>query len=175
METALELFAHNGYHTTSIRKIASHANISYGLMYNYFDSKEHLVRAIIHQGIDRMLNVFDIDKDGVLSDEELAYFITENFKLIRQNVPFWKLYYSILFQPAVSQMVNEEYNEHMPEMRMILVNYFRQKEMPNPAMQAMLFTAFLEGITVNFIIDPVNFPLDQMRDMVLEKIPYKLK
>lgn len=175
MDAAMELFAFNGYHGTSIRKISSQANISIGLLYNYFQNKEDLARSIIHQGIEEMLNVFDINKDGVLSDEELIYFITENFKLIRQNTTFWKLYYGILLQPAVSQMVVEEYNEHMPEMRMILVNYFRKKKVSDPAMHALLFTSFLEGIIVNFIMDPKNYPLENIRDMLLSQLHLNAK
>ena len=44
MKVALELFAEEGYHNTSISKIASRAGISKGLLYNYFDSKEDLIK-----------------------------------------------------------------------------------------------------------------------------------
>ena len=40
MDIALEHFANEGYHTTTINHIARHAGISKGLMYNYFESKE---------------------------------------------------------------------------------------------------------------------------------------
>ena len=35
LETALELFASEGFHTTPISRIASEAGISKGLLYNY--------------------------------------------------------------------------------------------------------------------------------------------
>ncbi|MEJ2103763.1 MAG: TetR/AcrR family transcriptional regulator, partial [Ignavibacteriaceae bacterium] len=44
---ALELFALNGYHATSISKIAKSAGISKGLLYNYYESKEQLLNAVI--------------------------------------------------------------------------------------------------------------------------------
>jgi len=46
-QAALELFAHHGYHSTSISQIAKEANVSKGLVYNYFDSKEELLRHIV--------------------------------------------------------------------------------------------------------------------------------
>ena len=46
-EAALELFAHNGYHSTSITHIHKKAGISKGLLYNYFDGKEDLLHVII--------------------------------------------------------------------------------------------------------------------------------
>jgi len=39
MNTVLQLFANNGYESTSISKIALTAGISKGLMYNYFRAK----------------------------------------------------------------------------------------------------------------------------------------
>ena len=40
MEVALECFANEGYHSTSISKIAKSAGISKGLIYNYFELNE---------------------------------------------------------------------------------------------------------------------------------------
>ena len=47
MVAALELFAAEGFHTTSISKIAARAGISKGLIYNYYSSKEDLIKSII--------------------------------------------------------------------------------------------------------------------------------
>ena len=45
-EVALELFATRGYHSTSISMIAKEADISKGLLYNYFESKEELLNSM---------------------------------------------------------------------------------------------------------------------------------
>ena len=47
MEVALELFAENGFHATSISQIAKKAGISKGLTYNYFESKKELLDELI--------------------------------------------------------------------------------------------------------------------------------
>lgn len=49
--SALKLFAENGYHSTSISKIAKSAKISKGLIYNYFESKESLLHDIMFSGL----------------------------------------------------------------------------------------------------------------------------
>ena len=36
LETAMDLFIHQGYHATSISDVAKQAGISKGLLYNYF-------------------------------------------------------------------------------------------------------------------------------------------
>ena len=175
LEAALELFAIEGYHTTSIQKIASRAGVSKGLLYNYFESKEALARAIIHQGIDQMKSLFDQDHDGELSDQEMKFFLDENLKLVRQNVAYWKMYYSTLLQPAVSNLVIEEYKDQMPELRYVLIKYFRHKGYPHPEMEAIYFSALLEGLVMNFILDPKSFPLEEMKNYILEKIHLNAK
>ena len=77
LETALELFASEGYHTTPISRIASAAGISKGLLYNYFESKEDLIKTIIFNGFDNLTQFIDPNHDGVLTREELKYFFEE--------------------------------------------------------------------------------------------------
>ncbi len=46
-DAAIELFMEQGYHATSMRQIAEHANLALGGIYNHFKSKEELFEAII--------------------------------------------------------------------------------------------------------------------------------
>ena len=95
LNSALEIFAEQGFHGASISKIAQHANISKGLIYNYFESKEDLLKEIIFNGLDEMFVFFDPNHDGKLTKDECIYFINEIFKLISENYKFWKLYFSV--------------------------------------------------------------------------------
>lgn len=47
MAAALALFAEHGYHATPVTAIARKAGVAAGLLYNYFESKADLLRAII--------------------------------------------------------------------------------------------------------------------------------
>ena len=108
MDTALELFASEGYYPTSISRIADKAGISKGLMYNYFESKESLILEIIGKGIDQLTEHLDPDHDGFLSEEEFVFFINENFRILQQNLDYWKLYFATMMQPAVYKLVKEK-------------------------------------------------------------------
>jgi len=59
MQVALELFASNGIQIP-ISKIADRAGVSKGLMYNYFESKEALLKLIIGEGLKGFLGIFSI-------------------------------------------------------------------------------------------------------------------
>ena len=80
MDAALELFATEGFDVTSISKIAVKAGISKGLIYNYFESKEDLIRSIIFNGMDNLMGFVDPNRDGILTREEMKYFMEEFFR-----------------------------------------------------------------------------------------------
>jgi len=101
MDVALEHFAKEGYHKTTINHIAKHAGISKGLMYNYFESKEELLTEIIERSMEEIANYFDPDKDGYLSEEEFELFIRKLFHLLREKLSFWRLFFQLLIQKDV--------------------------------------------------------------------------
>ncbi|SEQ76626.1 TetR/AcrR family transcriptional regulator [Piscibacillus halophilus] len=43
---SIELFAHKGFHATSVQEIVDQANVAKGSFYNYFESKEDLIVSI---------------------------------------------------------------------------------------------------------------------------------
>jgi AcrR family transcriptional regulator len=47
IEAAYTLFVQQGYHGTSMRQIAQEANLALGSIYNHFDSKEAIFKAVI--------------------------------------------------------------------------------------------------------------------------------
>lgn len=63
INAAIKLFSLKGYHGTSISDIAKEAQISKGLAYNYFESKQDLLRAIfesmMQQGYDIVEGLFE--------------------------------------------------------------------------------------------------------------------
>ena len=86
LDTALHLFAEQGFHATSISQIAKNAKISKGLMYNYFESKEELLKMIIKQGVDELTKFFDRNQDGVLTEDELEYWIDKTMEVMTGNL-----------------------------------------------------------------------------------------
>jgi AcrR family transcriptional regulator len=77
----LDLFIRKGLASTRIQDIADAANMSTGLMFNYFESKEKLYEELIKIGIDttkKMLN--SLDGEGLIFFETIARQIFSLFK-----------------------------------------------------------------------------------------------
>ncbi len=64
IEAAIECFAKRGFDAVSISELAEFAGISKGLMYNYFKSKDELLKNIFTDIISIMMQMFDLDKRG---------------------------------------------------------------------------------------------------------------
>lgn len=168
MESALELFANEGFHNTSIQKIAKKAGISKGLLYNYFNSKEELIRTIIIKGFEDLMVFLDPNHDGILTIEEIGYFIEETFKLLDKNLHFWQLYFSILLQPAVLKLVESKFKDIIDSLLGMLEKYFEQAGKEDPRSEAILLGAIIDGIGMHYIMNPENFPLELVKQKIIE-------
>ena len=72
LRTALKVFAQEGYHASSVNKIADKANISKGLIYNYFESKEDLLNNIVSNIMDRYMEKYP-PIDSIPNDSHIEY------------------------------------------------------------------------------------------------------
>lgn len=98
MEVALEHFANKGFHATTITHIARYAGISKGLLYNYFESKEALLKAIIRKSVEEVYGYFDINRDGYLTEDEFEFFIRKAGIMLKEKKNFWRLLFQLLMQ-----------------------------------------------------------------------------
>jgi len=168
LKSALKLFARHGFFDTSVNMISKDAGISKGLMYNYFKSKEELLRSVVLQGMNKFLVLFDTDHDGVLTKTELKYFIEETFRIIQEDIQFWKIYFSVLSQPQVLKIVGDKFWEIINPVFKILDNYFKRNNFNNPEIESRFFGAILDGICINYILDPDNFPIEEIKQKIIE-------
>ncbi len=165
MDVALKHFATEGYHNTTISQIAKHAQISKGLMYNYFSSKEDLLSEIINRSTEEISRYFDPDRDGYLTEEEFELFIRKLFLILREKLSFWRLFYQFLMQKDVREKFLHSHighddstkthntgrsNTFLILMRKILNDYFERKrgKMPagyDPVLDMNMFLYMIEG------------------------------
>ncbi|MFO7615570.1 MAG: TetR/AcrR family transcriptional regulator [Bacteroidales bacterium] len=169
MHTALDLFANKGYYTTSISRIAHEAKISKGLMYHYFSSKEELILAIMEKGINKLMDVFDPNKDGQLTDDEIEFLVDQSFRILQENTDYWKLYFATMIQPAVHKLLMESFKDLVPGMLGMMESYFRRKGVENPVVEAIFFSAVLDGVGMNYVMNPEGFPIEDIKSIIIKR------
>ncbi|HPP90545.1 TetR/AcrR family transcriptional regulator [Tenuifilum sp.] len=168
-DAALDVFAHKGFHSATIADIAQKAGIAKGLLYHYYSSKEELLSHIVINGMNNLIEKFDENHDGVLTDAEMELFINDMFRKIVENRNYWKLYFSVMLQPNVfSKELMQKLEGIYEPMVSILIQYFRRKGYPNPEMEFMMLHALSDGIIINYITNE-NFPLDAIKNEIIKR------
>ena len=171
MDTALEHFANEGYYRTTINHIARHAGISKGLMYNYFDSKEALLKAIIDKSVTEVFSYFDIDGDGNLSEEEFEFFVRKIGVMLKEKRSFWRLLFQLLMQNEVREQFLKSFagsgslkhsgdisglNLPASQIMRMITDYFGRKKKNmidgyDPMVEINMFIITLKGFAVTSI------------------------
>src|SRR5699024_8960738 len=150
-DVALKLFAENGYEATSVNEISKKAEISKGLIYHYFSSKEELLKVIWDEILDGFNFITFEEGKTEVSDMEAEDFIDKYFDMCKKNRPQWKLYYQLFFQPKVIEYFTEIYTKNKPTQRTqsLILEYFGKKA-DGSNIQFGMFTSlvFIKGLAM---------------------------
>jgi len=168
MDAAMEIFAQEGFHPASIGRIARKAGVSKGLMYNYFKSKEELLRAIISSGVESLSLGFDPDRDGVLTKSEMVHFIRGSFSMVKEHPTYWKLYFLVVYQSPAIQLFEDELTGILKRYLRMLERYFGDLKLENPYVEARLFMSMLDGVCINFLHSPEGFPMEEIEEKMVK-------
>ena len=168
MNAAFTLIAKNGYEATSIAMIAKSAGVSKGLIYNYFESKEELVKALVLGAMteaDELLGqLFDENPTITLRNIFLWF-----FKEIRERPDHWKLMTELTFSIEKFDFVHEIVTSKMTEYIAFVDSLLAQMDYDNPTNEARVIAAILDGIAFHALMMIDEYPLDEMEEYLIKK------
>lgn len=108
VSAALSLFASKGLVETKIADISKKTNISMGLIYHYFSSKEELFLNLIESSIDKMNEAaMNLELLPLSAKEKIELAITELLKGFERNENASQ-YYFLITQAALSEAISAE-------------------------------------------------------------------
>ncbi len=168
MDVSLHLFAEEGYHSTSISKIARKAGISKGLLYNYFSSKEDLLQSIIFDGIHELISAYDLQKSEY-TEKDILNMIDKTFDLLIAKKGYYKLYYATIIQQKVMEKFEDEFRGLINPFLLAMHQYFKKRNSENPQIDFLIFGSVLDGISLNYIYQMV-----EISEELLQKIKERI-
>ncbi len=168
LRAALELFATNGFHATSISQISEAAGISKGLMYNYFKSKDELLRELIEEGFKQLGELMISVNEETDPRIAIRKIIRLSFSHIKNNVTYWKLYMSLILQSASQKEVEKLMIKFRDESIEELSRLFEAMGDKDPYLKAFALGTQLDGVGLNFVSAPDSFPIDEIENFLIK-------
>lgn len=170
IDAAFHVFAEETYHTASVSKIAKEAGVSKGLLYNYFDTKEDLLRAIMSNLMEEILTYFDFSDETPLTDESVTDWIKKSLYIVKDDVKRWRFYTSLSMQPDVTPIFMEMATNEIQRFMERFVAYFSSKGVEDPVTYMRYCTAIVDGIQLHVMLDPENFPIEKVESILIKQI-----
>ncbi len=169
IKSALELFAEEGFNSTSMQSIAKTAGVSKGNLYNYFTSKQDLLKGVLNYGLSQFVDFFDTTSTELFTEKEFEIAIRGNFEMIKSNKLFWKLYYNLFAQSKVQQLFTEIFTPFLEQFITLFTTYYKNKGDKNPKATALLLGSALDGVSLGYLMMGDAYPLKEVVDQLIEK------
>ncbi len=152
---ALDLFAKEGFKSTSTSKIAKQAGVSEGLIFRHFTNKEGLLEAILNEGEKR----FKLLYADIVLETDAKQILRKTINMAKsivareEDMRFWKLQYKLKWELEIYVANKTEPLERA------LSTAFEELKFKDPKMESKLLLTLLDGLATRLFLDP-NFDLD---------------
>lgn len=154
VSAALRLFATHGYGSASVRDIAKAAKVSPSLMYNFFSSKEDVLKEIVERGFNDIKKSMEVYRNNIPPRKAIEIHIRTTFAIIKKHNEFWRLLHSIRLQDKVLDASKKMFAEMIEFITKTFVSIFRKLKYPKPELEAILFLSQIDGLVILYLQDP---------------------
>jgi len=172
IQAALKLFAEEGFANTTVSQIAEEANISKGLIYNYFNGKDHLLRTVIQEGFKKMPLDFEVPKTSKEAKLRLEKVLDELKESATRDRTFWKFYAELLLQLIRDEKLAARYEEEFNLYIQLFTTLLEKMNYPDPEANGRILAAQLDGILLHglyFEDYPIEKVFEKIKNQYLQK------
>jgi AcrR family transcriptional regulator len=182
IQAFLKILSAKGLAKATIREIADAAGCNPGLLHHYFSDKG----AIIAASVEYAVNVY---KEGLLrgveehetATERLRFFLPRYLDIGRLNLEisqaFLDLYALSKTEESIKKPVQECFREGRETVSQVIAQGIKNGEFRkvDPKVMANLILGALEGVTMLWVIDPEQTPVEEIGAQLEDLIENYLK
>lgn len=169
IEVATKLFAEKGFENTSMANICLEANVSKGLVYHHFKSKESILIEIFTSVTNKMIEMNSKSKSSQEPKLQLVQLIETIFSQLEHDKLFFQLNLNIMFQPSTRQILKEQIEKRAAILFNSVTNIFDQISTKKSTILSYMFIAEIDGIALNYLSVFDEYPLDMMKEELINK------
>ncbi len=173
---AIELFAKNGYSSTTADAIARKAGISKGLIFNHFKTKEDILFALFDEQYELIMPRFFLEHDSRPPKERIVALIDAWLDLIKSEPLLVRLSLRLNLDDQYRKLIRskkamEFFDKFVAQMKSVL----KEAGSDNPELDTYLFMFFFDGIVANYTVAPELFPIDAIKERMVRLLTGRWK
>ena len=172
LKAALKLFAKWGYHATSMNDIAKQAKVSKGLAYHYFENKEAILVALADERLKQWTSL--VARMELISDpaERLIFLVEYVLSELEAKTAELRFFNSLYLTQDGVQAIAKAMEKYKPQLDRLFFQehkLFTELGYKNPGLEATFFRSTLQGISLEYILGPKDYPLNQIKNALINK------
>ena len=177
LQAGFELFAEQGFHTTSIAQVAERAGVSKGLIYNYFPSKDDLLVGVVESRLHGVTEAPDDPPAHLPAQERLPRLLERVMGRLLGHADVYRLYTSLRLHPGPTRALGRVEELLRPEIdgtRTELAAIFAERGRATATLDSMLCQMVLDGFLFFLITRPElrkrpeSFPLGALQERMVD-------
>jgi AcrR family transcriptional regulator len=166
---ATDLFSEYGYENTPLSAVCKKANVSKGLISHHFKSKHGLLREIFLRTTRLIVEMNTDVKDSQSPTEQLRQLLEKFFSQLEANTLFVQFNINMMLQPSTREILDDLIQERASFILKKTQAIFKRIDEKNALLKSHMFIAELDGIALNYLGIFKDFPLQQIKEHVIEK------
>lgn len=172
LEGALKVFAMHGYHASSMSEIAKEAGVSKGLAYHYFSSKENLLVNIAELRLGQYLPLLKGLNEIVDARERLNFLINYIFEELVDKTDELRFYNALYLHADGVRAIDKamkKYQTQFDQQFLAEERLLKDLGFANPELESVYLRSIIQGISLEYMLSPKDYPLQQMKEMLISR------
>ena len=168
LEIATKLFSEKGFEKTSVATICEAANVSKGLVYHHFKSKDEILIAIFERSTKEMVGLSnqEIKKNP---RKKLIEIIEAVFYQLKTDKQLFKLNLNIMFQPSTRSILEKQIKKRATQLFNVVKDIFTEIDEQKSELLTYVFISEIDGIALNYLSSFEEYPMQEMKNQLIKK------
>ena len=168
LEVATQLFAEQGFDKTSVAHICELAQVSKGLVYHHFKSKDDILVEIFSATTQKMVEMNETKSQAPPRDQ-LVQLIETLFSQLKNDKLFYQLNLNLMFQPGTRALLDSQIKERAALLFGSVKSIFDQIDPVQSNKLSFIFIAEVDGVALDYLSVFEEYPLDEIKDHLIQK------
>lgn len=169
---ATKVFSKKGYHGSSVSDITKEAGVSKALFYHYFVSKKDLLVIFAMKRLEDFLPLsegMEKIKDPKKRLIFLVDFVLDELIKKTEKLRFINMLYLTEDGVKAIEEAMKKYETHFEKIFRMERKLFVELGFSDPDMEATYMRSLLQGISLEYMLGPSDYPLEAMRKKLLSR------